>query len=274
MKLYDKTKWIVIFVALAMFAVAGIATDSLIAEKMYMHGNYIGSVFSLVLPVAPLVLCSFAAAVFMSCRNTMGTRKKNKLITVLCGVLSYAFAFAAAYYPFAGVKNIDLIIIGAIAAAIAGSAIYLSFTSFKYSDQKEAMMCFAKRTITATLVICAVCAVAYAVPHRICYDSLMQNVAMTGKLEGPFSQKVPLIPFVTAGAPVLMNIFFFREAIPKLRFSEKPLYILPCLWVAVMIFGIQLSGTVYVSEASAGAIVGSIIVLLTSKIFEKTENSN
>ena len=275
MKLYDKTKWIVIFAVLAVLAAVGAAADSFIAGKLYMlFGKNAGSVFDKALPVVPLILCSFSAAVFMSCRNTHSTKKKNTAITVLCGILSYAFAFAAAYYPFSDIKNIDLLIIGAMAAAISGSAIYLAYTSFKYTDQKIVMMGYAKRTIVSTLAVAAVCGIAMLFPQRTCYDSIMQNIAMTGSPEGPYCQTVPLLPFATAGAPVVMNMFFFKDAIPKLRFSEKPLYILPCLWTAVMIFGVQLSGTVYASEAAAGAIVGSIIVLLTSKIFEKTENSN
>lgn len=272
MKLYDKTKWIIVFAVLAVFAVTGIAADSFIAGKLYkLGGQFAGSIFTKVLPAIPLVLCSFSGAVMMSCRNTRGTRKKNTAMTVLCGLLSYAFAFAAAYYPFISVKNVDLFIIGAIALAISGSGIFLSFTSFKYTDQKIAMMCFAKRTIISTLIIGAVCGVALLLPQRVCYDSVMQNIAMTGSPEGPYSQTIPVLPFASAGAPVLMNIFFFKDAIPKLKFSGKTLYVIPCLWIILMVAGMQLSGEFYLSEAVYGALAGSMIVLLVSKILEKTE---
>lgn len=272
MKLYDRTKWIIIFAGLAVLAFTGKLAENFVAGKLYMQGSYIGSAFEDILPIVPLLLCSFAGAVMMLCRNTRGSRNKNRFLTLLCGIVSYAFAFAAAYYPFRNIENADKLIIAVIALAIMGSLVFVCYSSFKYTYQKEIMMGFAVRTIISMLLIIGVCLVARLLPMRNCYEAIRQNMLQTGSTDGPFVQKIPLIPFITAGTPVLMNIFFFKDAVPKLKFSDKMLFIVPCLWIVFVIFGIQTAGTVYLSEAVYGAVAGCVIVLLTSEITKKIES--
>ncbi len=271
MKLLDKRKCIIIFAVLALLAVIGLTSDMLVSSAVYYADDMAESIFYKVLPSLPIALCSFAAAVMLSCRNTRATRSRNQVLNILYGLLTLAFAFAAAYFPFYGAKGSSLIAVAAVAAVIAFTSFLMSVSFFRETYQKVFMTEIAKRIMITTLIIGAVCALALLIPQRMSYDAIQLNIARTGKAEGPFSSTVPFIPFATASAPVLTYLIALKDVVPKLRFSGKLLFILTCIWTAVMIIGTVASGRLFLSNAVFGAALGYAAVLSVSVMMNKTK---
>lgn len=272
MKILDKGKRIGIFAVLAFLAAAGLAADKLVSSVLYNADAMVESIFYKILPAVPLAVCSFSAAVLLSCRNTRASRSKNRLLNIVYGLLALIFAFAAAYYPFFGAKGSSLIAVAVVAVIIAFASFFMSVSFFKETYQKEIMTEAAKRIIISTVIIGAVCALALLIPQKMSYDAMQMNIARTGKIEGSFNSTVPFISFATASAPVLTFFTVLKDVVPKLRFSGKLLFILPCVWLVVIIFGTVVSGRLFLSNAAFGAILGYAVVFLVSELLNKKKN--
>lgn len=271
MKLLDKTKWIIIFSVCVLIAIVARPTDMFLARLLYMPKNLWGNFFLNVAPALPFALCSFSCAVLMSCRNTMATRAKNQRLTVIYGLLSAVFALAAAYYPFIGIDEINFVAIAAVAAAICGLSIFLSYTSFKETYQKIVMTRAAKTVLISTVIITVGCALAMLIPQRGSYDAIQLCLERRGNADGPFDSTVPIISAVGASAPVLLFAVCLKDTIPKLKFSGKWIFALSCVWTLAVIFGVILSGRVFLSEACYGAIFGYLTVFGVSEFYNKRE---
>lgn len=271
MKILDKRKWIAVFAALAVFAVIGLTADTLISSLIYRADDTFESIFYKVIPTVPIAMCSLSAAVMLSCRNTRATRSKNRALNILYGFLTLAFAFAAAYYPFFGAKGTSLIAVAVVAAVISVTAFFMSVSLFKETYQKIIVCEIAKRVMISTAAIAAVCALAMLIPQKMSYDAMQLNLARTGRTEGPFSTTVPFVPFATASAPLFTYLTALKDAVPKLRFSGKALFIVTCVWTVIVMGGTVISGRLFLSNAVFGAALGYAAVLLTSKMMDKKE---
>lgn len=271
MKVLDKNKWIGIFAVLALLAVVGLAADMLVSSVIYHPDATFESIFYKILPAVPIALCSFSSAILLTCRNTRTTRSKNQALNILYGLLTLVFAFAAAYYPFVGADKNSLIAIAVIAVIIAVTCILLSNFSFKETYQKIVMVDIAEKVIISTVIIAVICALAMLIPQKLSYDAMQMNIARTGKTEGPFNTTVPFLPFAGASAPVMTYLILLKDALPKLRFSEKLLFALVCLWTLAVIAGSVISGRLFLSNAVFGTIIGYIVILTTTKILNKRE---
>lgn len=273
MKVLDKNKWIGIFGILAFLAVVGLSADMLVSSSVYHPNDTFESIFYKILPAVPIALCSFSSAVMMTCRNTRTTRSKNRMLNVLYGLLTLVFAFVAAYYPFFSAERNTLPVIAVIAVIIAVSGILFCNFSFKETYQKIIMIGIAERVIISTAVIGVICALAMLIPQKLSYDAMQLNIARTGKTEGPFNSTVPFIPFAGASAPIMTFLILLKDALPKLRFSEKILFAVSCLWTLTVIAGSVISGRLFLSNAVFGASVGYLSVLLTSLLLNKKEKT-
>lgn len=269
MKVLDKKKWIGIFAVLALLAIIGLAADMLVSQIVYHPDDTFQSIFYKILPAVTIALCSFSSAVMMNCRNTKATRSKNQTLNLIYGLLTLVFAFAAAYYPFFGADRNSLVAIAVIAVIIAVTSILLSNFAFKDTYQKIIMVDIAEKVIISTVIIAVICALAMLIPQKLSYVATQMNIARTGKPEGPFKTTVPFLPFAGASAPVMTYLILLKDALPKLRFSEKLLFAAACLWTLAVIAGSVISGRLYLSNAVFGAIIGYIAVLLTAIILNK-----
>ena len=272
MKLLDKTKWIIVFAACAVIAIAARPTDMLLAKALYGREDFAGSFFYTAAPALPFALSSFSCAVMMSCRSTRTTRAKNQMLTVLYAVLSVLFAAAASYYPFIKAEEKNFTVIAAATLLISGCSIFVAYTSFKKTYQKIVMTRIAKTIIFSTLAVTVICLFATLIPQRATYEAIVHSVEKYGHADGPFESTVPFIAFVGASAPILTALTLLSEALPKLKFSGKWLFAASCLWTLAVVFGSVLSGKMFLSEAIYGALVGYLSVFCVDKIVEKKEN--
>lgn len=272
MKILDKKKWIIVFAVLVVLAVAARPLDMLLAGKLYNPESIYGSFFLGVAPALAFVLCSFSCAVMMSCRSTRTTRSKNRALTVLYAVLAVLFGAAAGFYPFMGASDINYIVVAIAALLISGGSVFIAYTSFKDTYQKIAMTKIAKTILVSTVAITVVCALATLIPQRGTYEAIKLCMEKYGKADGPFESTVPFLPFAgasTAAAAVLTGL---TQVLPKLKFSQKLVFIISCVWTLAVIFLSVISGKMFLSEAVYGAILGYIIVFIVSGLLDKREN--
>lgn len=269
MKLLDKNKWIAVFAVISLLAVIGLTADMLVSSLIYRSNATFESIFYKILPAVPIALCSFSSAVLMTCRNTRTTRSKNKALNVTFALLTLVFAFAAAYYPFFGADRHSLVAIAVIAVIITVSSILMSNFAFKDTYQKIIMVDIAQKVIISTLIIAVICALAMFVPQKLSYNAMQMNIERTGKPEGPFNTTVPFLPFAGASAPVMTYLVLLKDVFPKLRFSEKLLLAIVCLWTLAVLIGSVVSGRLFLSNAAYGALVGYAVILIMSKTLDK-----
>lgn len=271
MKYLDKKKWIIIFAVCAVIAVAARPTDMLLAKALYNKDNLAGNFFFNIAPAAPFVLSSFACAVMMSCRSTRTTRTKNQMLTVVYAILSLLFAGAASFYPFIGIDEKNYTVIAIAAFLIAGCSIFIAYTAFNEIYQKIVMTKLAKIIIFSTLGITAVCLLATLIPQRGSYEAIQLCIEKYGRTDGPFESTVPFISFVGASAPVFLSFVLLSEALPKLKFSAKWLFLASCLWTLAVTVCSVVSGRIFLSEAVYGALTGYSAVLAVTVFVDKRE---
>lgn len=271
MKILDKKKWIIIFAVLAVLAIAARPLDMLIAEKLYRPESIYGTFFLTAAPALAFVLSSFSCAVMMSCRSTRTTRTKNRALTFLFAVLSVLFGAAAGFYPFMGASDINFIVIAAAALLISGASVFIAYTSFRDTYQKIAMTKLAKIILISTAAITVICALATLIPQRGTFEAVKLYMEKYGKADGPFESTVPFLSFAGASTAVAAVLTGLTQVLPKLKFSEKFVFIISCVWTLAVIFCSVMTGKMFLSEAVYGAILGYIIVLAVSVLLEKRE---
>lgn len=272
MKIISKKAWYIVLAITAVITAASFVFDDSIARLMFVKNNFFGSFCENIAAALPLIMCSFAASSLMICRNTRATRRKNRFLNVVYGILCAMFAFFGAYYPFRNEESINYIIPAGIALALTALFSYVNFTVFKTTYQKIVMSDISAVVIISTIIIAVICAGTAFLPERMNYATIQR---MYSSFYSPDEKSVVItVPFALySGAAstfaVMLNVL--PSAVPKLNFSSKPVMIFSFLWTAAIAAGLVCSGNIYASQAAGGALIAYAVIFVVSAVVKKRE---